>query len=113
MAKYRVVAITRAQALLVVIGDPRVLSLDPLWRSFLNYIFNNGGWTGSLKPDWDTTSDAEEVDLLKARRTRITQEEEELMRRITETVEKHVAAEDLDDLGDGYEAVERPMREAD
>ncbi|PVF97087.1 P-loop containing nucleoside triphosphate hydrolase protein [Serendipita vermifera] len=107
------VAITRAQALLVVIGDPRVLSLDPLWRSFLNYIFNSGGWTGGLKPDWDTKGDTDGVDLVQARRTRITQEEEELMQRITQTVEKHVAAEDLDDLGDGYEAVERPMREAD
>ncbi|KAF9057242.1 P-loop containing nucleoside triphosphate hydrolase protein [Panaeolus papilionaceus] len=46
------VAITRAQALLIVIGDPQVLSLDPLWRAFLNYIHLNGGWTG---PDisWD------------------------------------------------------------
>ena len=40
------VAVTRAQALLIVVGDPQVLSLDPLWRSFLNYIHNNGGWTG-------------------------------------------------------------------
>ncbi|KAJ7931318.1 hypothetical protein B0H13DRAFT_1858158 [Mycena leptocephala] len=39
------VAVTRAQALLIVIGDPDVLSLDPLWRSFLNYIYTNGGWT--------------------------------------------------------------------
>jgi len=40
------VAITRAQALLIIIGDPQVLSLDPLWRSFLNYIYENKGWTG-------------------------------------------------------------------
>ncbi|KAF9003324.1 RNA helicase [Cyathus striatus] len=32
------VAITRAQALLIIVGDPQVLALDPLWRSFLNYI---------------------------------------------------------------------------
>ncbi|KAF4616960.1 hypothetical protein D9613_008723 [Agrocybe pediades] len=46
------VAVTRAQALLIIVGDPQVLSLDPLWRSFLNYIYLNGGWTG---PDitWD------------------------------------------------------------
>jgi len=40
------VAVTRAKALLVIIGDPKVLSLDPLWRSFLNYIYLNGGWKG-------------------------------------------------------------------
>ncbi|KAG6850077.1 hypothetical protein H0H93_001427 [Arthromyces matolae] len=41
------VSITRAQALLIIIGDPTVLSIDPLWRSFLNYVHQNGGWTGS------------------------------------------------------------------
>jgi helicase MOV-10 len=46
------VSVTRAKALLIVIGDPRVLGLDPLWRSFLNYIYNNGGWKGPGIP-WD------------------------------------------------------------
>jgi helicase MOV-10 len=47
-----IVAVTRAQALLIVVGDPSVLSIDPLWRSFLNYIHINGGWKG--KPiSWD------------------------------------------------------------
>jgi helicase MOV-10 len=47
-----VVAITRAKALLIIVGDPLVLALDPLWRSFLNYIYLNRGWAG---PDisWD------------------------------------------------------------
>ncbi|KZS94817.1 P-loop containing nucleoside triphosphate hydrolase protein, partial [Sistotremastrum niveocremeum HHB9708] len=48
------VAITRAQALLVVIGDPRVLSLDPTWRSFLSYLHRNRAWTG-VQPHWDTS----------------------------------------------------------
>lgn len=43
---------TRAQALLIVVGDPSVLSLDPLWRSFLNYVHLNGGWKG-LPISWD------------------------------------------------------------
>ncbi|KAH9948069.1 P-loop containing nucleoside triphosphate hydrolase protein [Amylocystis lapponica] len=47
------VAVTRAQALLIVVGDPAVLSLDPLWRSFLSYVHVNGGWRGS-EPSWDT-----------------------------------------------------------
>lgn len=44
---------TRAQALLIVIGDATVLALDPLWRSFLNYIHLGGGWKGD-PPTWDT-----------------------------------------------------------
>ena len=36
------VAITRAQALLVVVGDPEVLC-GALWRTFL---ISRGGWTG-------------------------------------------------------------------
>lgn len=50
------VAVTRTQALLIIVGDPQVLSLDPLWRSFLNYVFNNGGWKGP-QPDWDTNAE--------------------------------------------------------
>jgi hypothetical protein len=45
------VAITRAQALLIVIGDPEVLGKDELWRTFLNYIMSCGGWTGKT-PSW-------------------------------------------------------------
>jgi helicase MOV-10 len=41
-----VVAITRAQALLIVIGNPDILALDPMWRGFLNYIHTRGGWRG-------------------------------------------------------------------
>ena len=55
-----VVAVTRAQAMLIIVGDPRLLSLDPLWRSFLNYIYLNGGWTG---PDitWDPKVEVDEA----------------------------------------------------
>lgn len=45
-------AVTRAKALLIVIGDPNVLGLDPLWRSFLEYVNTNGGWKGPAIP-WD------------------------------------------------------------
>ncbi|KAF8267995.1 P-loop containing nucleoside triphosphate hydrolase protein [Lactarius quietus] len=40
------VAITRAQALLIVVGDPEVLGKDELWRTFLNYAYICGGWRG-------------------------------------------------------------------
>ncbi|KAI9061625.1 P-loop containing nucleoside triphosphate hydrolase protein [Trametes sanguinea] len=49
------VAVTRAQALLVVIGDASVLSIDPLWRAFMNYIHTHGGWRGDA-PTWDTAA---------------------------------------------------------
>ena len=40
------VAVTRAKALLIVIGNASVLSTDPLWRRFLNYVSLNDGWRG-------------------------------------------------------------------
>ncbi|KAG8954836.1 hypothetical protein FRC04_010318 [Tulasnella sp. 424] len=50
------VAITRAKALLIVVGNPLILGLDPLWRKFLNYVYRNGGWKG-LQPNWDPSQD--------------------------------------------------------
>ena len=35
-----------------MIGDSSVLSIDPLWRGFLNYVFLHGGWSGDA-PSWD------------------------------------------------------------
>ena len=32
---------------MIVVGNPVVLSLDPLWRSFLNYVHEQGGWKGT------------------------------------------------------------------
>jgi hypothetical protein len=46
------VAITRAQSLLIVVGDPEVLGKDELWRTFLNYACLHGGWTGKML-GWD------------------------------------------------------------
>jgi helicase MOV-10 len=47
------VAITRAQALLIVIGDPDVLGKDDLWRTFLNYVLSHKGCTGKTH-SWKT-----------------------------------------------------------
>ncbi|KAH9930534.1 P-loop containing nucleoside triphosphate hydrolase protein [Epithele typhae] len=49
------VAVTRAKGLLVVIGDSDVLSIDPVWRGFLNYVHQHGGWSGD-EPGWDTSA---------------------------------------------------------
>ncbi|KAI0259125.1 P-loop containing nucleoside triphosphate hydrolase protein [Gloeopeniophorella convolvens] len=42
------VAITRAQAMLIVIGDPGSLGQDRIWRTFLNYVCLCGGWRGKM-----------------------------------------------------------------
>ncbi|KAF9494839.1 P-loop containing nucleoside triphosphate hydrolase protein [Pleurotus eryngii] len=49
------VTVTRSKVLLIVVGDPEVLSLNPLWREFLNYVHTNGGWKGA-PPSWDTST---------------------------------------------------------
>lgn len=47
-----IVAVTRAKALLIIVGDPSVLGLDPLWRAYLNNVHAGGGWRGHQIP-WD------------------------------------------------------------
>lgn len=91
-----------------------VLSLDPLWRSFLGYIYNSGGWKGRPRPDWDTIQGVDGEELIESRRAALQKEQEALMRRVTEAVEQQAEAENIEDkdIGDGYEEVERPWREA-
>ncbi|XP_041800816.1 putative helicase mov-10-B.1 [Chelmon rostratus] len=50
------VALTRVQALLIVVGDPRVLKTDPIWNKFIQYCYREGGYRGI------TVSDAEDED---------------------------------------------------
>ena len=40
------VAITRAKALLIVIGNPKVLQIDGCWREFIEYCQKNGACVG-------------------------------------------------------------------
>jgi len=49
-------AITRAQALLIVIGDPEVLGRYEHWRTFLKYVKSRKGWTGKMH-DWESEVD--------------------------------------------------------
>lgn len=44
------VAITRAKALLVVVGDPNALIDDPSWRELLRYAVDNGAYKGCPHP---------------------------------------------------------------
>jgi helicase MOV-10 len=105
------VAITRAQALLIVIGDPCVLSLDPLWRGFMNYVYLCGGWKGA-SPDWDPEEPVCQKGGYDAlRRDGALIDMEALIERIrTVSIESigQVRALDEDDAH-----VDRPWREAD
>ncbi|XP_050412880.1 RNA helicase Mov10l1 isoform X1 [Patella vulgata] len=47
------VAITRAQAALVIIGNPFVLIQDENWRQLIQYCVENGAYTGCDVPDFD------------------------------------------------------------
>ncbi|XP_076298208.1 putative RNA helicase armitage isoform X2 [Lasioglossum baleicum] len=40
------VAITRARALVIILGNPRLLSQDPYWRNVLTYCINHDSYTG-------------------------------------------------------------------
>ncbi|XP_073326374.1 putative helicase mov-10-B.1 [Pagrus major] len=40
------VAVTRAKALLIVVGNPRVLKTDENWKKFIQYCKEEGGYTG-------------------------------------------------------------------
>ncbi|TRZ12568.1 hypothetical protein HGM15179_014547 [Zosterops borbonicus] len=51
------VAITRAKALLIVVGNPTVLSKDPHWHRFLRYCKEEGGYTGYPYEDESTAED--------------------------------------------------------
>ncbi|KAG9001258.1 hypothetical protein FRB93_012185 [Tulasnella sp. JGI-2019a] len=75
--------ITRPKGLLVIVGDPLILGLDPLWRKFLNYIHVNGGWTGCA-PDWNTTTavNKDAKGLVTERETRREADMENLTRRL-------------------------------
>jgi helicase MOV-10 len=106
------VAVTRAKALLIVIGDPNVLSLDPLWRSFLNYVHLNGGWAGP-GPTWDTTETVDESGEYDQHiRAAAMTDMNLLARRIEEVVTETVQTGTVSEVDDDDDAnVDRPWRE--
>ncbi len=108
-------AVTRAQALLIVIGDPRVLSLDPLWRGFLNFAYNRGAWKGKPLPDWDTTEKVENTSYDVQRKRQAQDDHDGLIARIADAVEGELRVEDLENDANQEDAVvvERPWREAE
>ncbi|OCH91263.1 P-loop containing nucleoside triphosphate hydrolase protein [Obba rivulosa] len=91
------VAVTRAQALLIVIGDPSVLSIDPLWRAFMNYVFNKGGWGGDA-PGWDTHAPVDESgDYVQEILQAAVQDMDEFARRVEQLVLEGAEAEEGED----------------
>lgn len=98
------VSVTRAKALLIIVGDPNVLGLDPLWRQFLNYIYLNSGWKGPPIP-WDPTEPVDQAGMydLQARDTALLDMNEFTRRMEALTIEG--TDEDLD------AGVDRPWRE--
>uniref|UniRef100_A0A8C0H7L7 RNA helicase n=1 Tax=Chelonoidis abingdonii TaxID=106734 RepID=A0A8C0H7L7_CHEAB len=52
------VAITRAKALLIIVGNPAVLSKDTYWNIFLRYCIAKGGYTGCPYAEESTEEDA-------------------------------------------------------
>lgn len=40
------VALTRARSLLIIVGNPTTLNLDPYWRSVLTYCIEHNAYTG-------------------------------------------------------------------
>lgn len=89
-------AVTRAQALLIVIGDPAVLSLDPIWRGFMEYVHDIGGWKG-VPMDWVPGA----TDVLEQRRAEAAQDIDELAQRLEEVVLDSVVGVDWSDDGPG------------
>ncbi|CAM9845925.1 unnamed protein product [Bubo scandiacus] len=57
------VAITRAKALLIVVGNPAVLSKDQHWHRFLRYCREEGGYTGYPYEDESPAEDGLATDL--------------------------------------------------
>eukprot|EP00092_Neocalanus_flemingeri_P108624 GFUD01139505.1.p1 GENE.GFUD01139505.1~~GFUD01139505.1.p1 ORF type:complete len:1236 (+),score=447.39 GFUD01139505.1:45-3752(+) len=70
------VAITRAKALLVIIGNPHILSQDPDWRTLLDFSLSKGCYTGC---SYNQESD-EDMDRLETRFRRLLVDESEISR---------------------------------
>lgn len=50
------VAVTRARAVLVIVGNPHLLARDHYWRTVLTYCIRRGGYTGCDHPSLDSTA---------------------------------------------------------
>ncbi|KAI0826354.1 P-loop containing nucleoside triphosphate hydrolase protein [Irpex lacteus] len=93
------------------VANPRRLNVavtHPLWRSFLNYIHQNGGWKGD-EPHWDTSApvDANTAYDQEAREAGL-HDINEFARRMEQATMENIVHEDDDDDEDN---TDRPWRE--
>ena len=70
------VAITRAKALLIVVGNPHILSQDHDWCQLLDWSIGRGCYTGCPY----TKETAEDIDRLEAKLRRLLLEDGEISR---------------------------------
>jgi len=56
------VAVTRAKALLVVVGNPRILCLDPSWKELITFTKSAGGYKGD---DFNVDEEVEIDDIIQ------------------------------------------------
>ncbi|XP_040908395.1 putative helicase mov-10-B.1 [Toxotes jaculatrix] len=57
------VAMTRAQALLIVVGDPRVLITNRVWNKFIHYCYKEGAYRGITVSDAEVEDDGQTTEL--------------------------------------------------
>ena len=100
------VSVTRAQALLIVIGDPFVLSLDPLWKAFINYVYMEGTTLGR-EINWDHTEPVDRTG--DSEHNRRAQEQNEIVELIRRAREIDLGGNETDEVG----AFNRLHREED
>lgn len=90
-----------------------MLSLDPLWRSFLNYIHAGGGWRGD-PPTWDTSAPVRENGGYDAEaREAGLADMNQLMRRMENLTMRGLAEDGSDDDPEEDINVDRPWREVE
>jgi helicase MOV-10 len=92
---------------LIVVGDPTVLSLDPVWRRFMNEVASKGGWRGK-RPDWDLEKQVDDVEnFIEELRTRNEGFMEETIQRLRSMVLTDLDVIDEDEGLSAYDAVWR------
>ena len=88
-----------------------MLALDPLWRSFLNYIHLGGGWKGD-PPTWDTQEAVRESGGYDAEaRDAGLADMNELMRRMESLTMQGLEGDGSED--EQEDNVDRPWREVE
>ncbi|XP_033119627.1 uncharacterized protein LOC117118976 isoform X3 [Anneissia japonica] len=60
------VSVTRAQGLLIIVGNPNVLVKDPKWLAMLTYCVRNNAYVGCELPDLDGQDEMELIRLEKS-----------------------------------------------